>query len=146
MMAKAPEMKGAPITRNLRDVTVKVVPGDRQCRLLRLAALFNDLDDFRCLCRTHHATFRFDDPCLFPRNCRQRITENMRVLKFDRRNRCNRWRQHIGGIQTATEADFHHRNVDSLTGKMQKAQGGGELEKSEWAPCLTIAEPIDAIP
>ncbi len=146
MMAETAKMKGAASTGYIDNITVKLAAGDDECGLLRLAALFENLDHLRCLRRTHDTALRFNNASLFPSNRGEGIAEHMRVLKLNRRNGRDLWSEHIRGVQAAAKADFYHCDIDVLTCKVQQAKRCRKLEEGSDACGLTVAGFVDLIP
>ena len=64
----------------------------------------------------------------------------------DIRNNGNKWRDHVGGIQSSTHANFHDGDVSIFPGKIGKCHGRGGLKKGgRFLMCRGISQFLDQV-
>ena len=74
------------------------------------------------------------DAGLLERDLRQRVAEMALVIERDRRDRGDRRRQHVGGVEAAAEADLDDRDVDRGAPEDLERDRGRHFEEGRRAP------------
>ena len=76
-----------------------------------------------------HRHSRLDDPRLLPRDCRQRVSQLLRMVKADAGDDRDRRLADIGRIEPSTQADFQHGCLNLMTLKVQHGHGRDDFEE-----------------
>ena len=71
----------------------------------------------------------FDDPCLLARDCGQRVPQELLVIHIDGGDDRNlRFRDHVGGVQSATQTNLEQGVIRWRLSKGQQGRYGRNLE------------------